>query len=180
MFDRCRPISAIQCQFGGEKYKLWAGHYKGIKVLDANRFYPYQSYNFVTPPFAEYVSGHSTFSAAMAEVMKLYLGDDNYGGKWICEKGKSFYEPKIVKGEEGYIAGVTDVPNSGPYSVGYVPRKDIVLKWKTFTDAANESGYSRLLGGVHPNSGNVEGLKMGRKIGKTVFKKAIKLFNGKI
>ena len=33
---------------------------------------PYQRDTFVTPPFAGYVSGHSTFSRSAAEVMALF------------------------------------------------------------------------------------------------------------
>jgi hypothetical protein len=39
----------------------------------------YQDASFVTPPFAEFVSGHSTFSAASAFVIRSFLGTDEYG-----------------------------------------------------------------------------------------------------
>ncbi|WNH10597.1 hypothetical protein [Thalassobellus suaedae] len=40
----------------------------------------YQRPTFVTPPFAGYVSGHSTYSRAAAEVMTLLTGDAYFPG----------------------------------------------------------------------------------------------------
>ncbi len=42
----------------------------------------------------------------------------------------------------GYIANVTDVPNSGPETVGYSPVSDITLSWSTWTEAANQVQHS--------------------------------------
>ena len=42
----------------------------------------YQSPNFVTPPFADYVSGHSTFSRAAAEVLAEFTGDPFFLEVW--------------------------------------------------------------------------------------------------
>lgn len=109
--------------------------------------------------------------------IKLFLNSDFYGEEWICKRGKSFYEPRIGPGQPGFIPGVTNVPNQGPFSVGYVPARDIPLRWKTFSEAAIESGNSRLLAGVHYRSGNIQGIKMGRRIGKIVYRKATKLFS---
>jgi len=37
-----------------------------------------------TPPFPEFVSGHSTFSAAAAETLKLFTQSDYYGGSYTA------------------------------------------------------------------------------------------------
>ena len=47
----------------------------GVGWILAEDWWPYQRPSFVTPPFAGYVSGHSTFSRAAAEVMTLLTGD---------------------------------------------------------------------------------------------------------
>lgn len=67
LYDRVRPITSIQCLFSNKVVPIWAGFYKGIRRLPLSEFFPYQLPGFVTPPFPEYVSGHSTFSAAQAE-----------------------------------------------------------------------------------------------------------------
>ena len=44
----------------------------------------------VTPPFPEYVSGHSTFSAAGRTVMLQFYGNnDTFNGKVVIKKGTS-------------------------------------------------------------------------------------------
>jgi len=48
-------------------------------ILSEN-WWPYQRPTFVTPPFAGYVSGHSTFSRAAAEVMTSLTGDAFFPG----------------------------------------------------------------------------------------------------
>lgn len=49
-----------------------------INNLIDSTWKPYLS----TPPFAEYVSGHSTFSASAAAILKQFTGSDNYGGSY--------------------------------------------------------------------------------------------------
>ena len=177
IYDFCRPITAIQCSKQNNIAKVWSGPYQGIKLLNLSSWQPYQNIYFVTPPFAEYTSGHSAFSAASAEVFKLFFNSDEMNLEYTVKAGESLFEPKITSGNPGYIAGVTDIANSGPESIGYVPADDITLSWSTFTQAADQSGISRLYGGIHFRSGNLEGLKLGRNVGKKVFIKFINLIN---
>ncbi|NNK81060.1 MAG: hypothetical protein HKO93_06150, partial [Flavobacteriales bacterium] len=46
----------------------------------AKDWWPYQRPTFVSPPFAGYISGHSTFSRAAAEIMTLTTGDAFFPG----------------------------------------------------------------------------------------------------
>jgi hypothetical protein len=41
--------------------------------------------------------------------------------------------------------------------------------FKSFNEAADQVGLSRLYGGIHYRHGNVEGLKCGRQLGEWVF-----------
>ena len=47
----------------------------GVGWILLETWWPYQRPTFVTPPFAGYVSGHSTFSRAAAEVLTALTGD---------------------------------------------------------------------------------------------------------
>ena len=151
----------------------WAGPYGGVRLTNISEWRPYQASDFVTPPFAAYASGHSTFSSAAAEVLRLFFGDDAYRGPrcFKTAEGASLFEPKSSK-----VPGMTDVPNRGSMTPGYVPADDVVMCWDTFTAAANEAGFSRLLGGIHIRADDTAGQMLGRSIGKNVFKKAQKLF----
>lgn len=170
-YDLSRPITQIQCIYANQMIQAWKGPYMGVGMINGSTWQPYQSTYFVTPPFAEYVSGHSTFSRASAVVLKLFFGSDKMGLSYTVKEGESIFEPKIEAGNPGYVAGVTDVPNTGPETVGYVPATDIELSWATFTEASNESGLSRLYGGIHFQSGNMEGLKLGERVGEKVYER---------
>jgi hypothetical protein len=97
---------------------------------------------------------------------------NSYRGNATIKKGESRFEPRIDdESHPKFIAGVTNVPNQGPETVGYVPREDVVLSWPTFTDAAKEAGYSRLVGGIHIAAGNEGGLYLGNMVGEAVWKR---------
>ena len=103
---------------------------------------PYQSDNFVTPAFAAYVSGHSTFSRAAAEVLAAITGDEYFpGGLGEMEFDTSFLE----------------------FEVG--PSDTVTLQWATYFDAADEAGISRLWGGIHIPADDFAGRIMGSEIG---------------
>jgi vanadium-dependent haloperoxidase-like protein/uncharacterized protein DUF6851 len=59
-YDSERPVTAIHYLYDGKPVRAWAGPGLGTRLIDGRQFRSYIG----TPPFAEYVSGHSTFSAA--------------------------------------------------------------------------------------------------------------------
>jgi len=146
-FDYVRPVTAIQYLFAGQTVESWQGS------IDGADWRPYQAANVVTPPFSEYVSGHSVFSAAAAETLKLFTKDDHFGFSVTIPAGSSRVEP------------------------GLVPANDTVLYWATFTDAADEAGISRRYGGIHFIDGDLESRKLGRSIGQLAWEKSQKYFN---
>jgi hypothetical protein len=152
--DYTRPISAIRFLFKDQRVYAWGGPGKGRQLITGEKWQPYQPLNFVTPPFAEYVSGHSTFSATSAEILKQFNGGDEFNSGFTVKAGSSLIEP------------------------GLTPSADVTLRWATFTEAAEEAGLSRLYGGIHFMDGNLEGQKMGRKVGALVWAKAQSYFDG--
>ena len=149
-YDYARPVTAIRFLFGGRLVRAWAGPYQGTGLIPGDTW---QSY-IPTPPFAEYVSGHSTFSAVSAEVLRLFTGSDTLG------------------------AHVTVAARSSPVEPGLVPQQDVVLSWLTFSEAADEAGISRRYGGIHFEDGDLAGRALGRQIGARVWQKAQAYFNG--
>ena len=147
-YDSIRPISAIHYLYTGKTIKSWGGPLVGPVRMDGVTWQPYQALTFVTPPFPEYLSGHSTFSAASAEVLKNFTGSDLFGFSLTFRSGGSLFEP------------------------GLVPAADVVLSWSTFTEAADEAGLSRRYGGIHFPQGDLDGRSLGRKVGAAVWTKA--------
>ncbi len=153
--DYVRPITAIRSLYFGQPIRAWAGPGKGTQTIKGEAWLPYHPVTFPTPPFAEYVSGHSIFGGAGAEVLKLFTGSDNFGQSVTIKPGSGY----------GY-----DEPN--------VPTSDVTLSWKTFTAAADEAGVSRIYCGMHFPQGNRDGLDMGHKVGTQAYDKAQAYFEG--
>jgi hypothetical protein len=146
------------------KVKAWRGHEvidnvdtdeAGVDWILVEDWVPYQRPSFVTPPFAGYVSGHSTFSRAAAEVLTAFTGDAYFPG------GIGTFlatEDEFLVFENG-------------------PSMDVELQWATYRDAADESGLSRIWGGIHPPADDIPGRIMGEVIGIDAFNRAQSFFD---
>jgi Domain of unknown function (DUF6851)/VCPO second helical-bundle domain len=153
-FDSVRPITAIRYLFAGRPVQAWAGPGLGARTIDGASWLPYQQPTFPTPPFPEYLSGHSTFSAAGAAILKYFTGSDSYGDSVMLPAGSSLVEP------------------------GLVPSDDLTLSWATFSSAADEAGLSRRYGGIHFERGDLDGRARGRTAAAEVWEKANSLWRG--
>lgn len=153
IYASVRPITAIRYLYSGTPVTAWAGPGKGTQTFDGGKWNPYQAATVVTPPFPEYVSGHSAFSAAGASILRYYTGSDDFGDAYTNFAGVSRVEP------------------------GITPATDVTLSWPTFSAAADEAGISRRYGGIHFIDGDLQGRAMGRKIGDIGWAKSLQYFN---
>lgn len=153
-YNSVRPVTAIHFLFANEKVKAWAGPYQGKGKTRGGDWRPYQAADVVSPPFPEYLSGHSAFSAAGAEILRRFTGSDALGASFTQLAGTSRVEP------------------------GAVPKKDLTLRWRTFSDAADEAGISRRYGGIHFEQGDLDGRTMGRQVGAQAWGKAQQYVRG--
>ena len=152
--DFVRPITAIRERYKDKRVNSWLGPGKGYGNVLGQNWQPYQAVNVVTPPFPEYVSGHSTFTAAGRTIMALFYGTDNFNAKVTIPAGSSKIEP------------------------GITPGKTVVLSWKTLTDAADQAGMSRRWGGIHFQTGDMDGRALGKVVGYDDWNKAQTFING--
>lgn len=152
-YDSVRPITAVHELYRGKRIKAWGGPFKGTVDMDGKDWIPYQPSDFVSPPFAEHISGHSTISRAAAFILQSYTHKDNFEGCFLFKSGSSQIE------------------------AGKTPASDVMLDWPTFTAAAEEAGISRLYGGIHFKRGNELGQKLGIALGKCVWEKSLYYFN---
>jgi hypothetical protein len=149
-----RPITAIRYLFRGTRVRAWSGPYRGSGRIDGATWLPYQLSTFPTPPFPEYSSGHSNFSAAGAEILRLFTGSDDFGASVGISAGSSKVEP------------------------GAVPAHDVTLSWATFSDAADQAGLSRRYGGIHFEQGDLDARLTGRLTARRAWAKAQTYFLG--
>lgn len=153
-YDSIRPVTAIPLLFRGKRIRAWGGPGKGTVEVDGSDWIPYQAKTFPTPPFPDFVSGHSTYSAAAARILALWTGSDRFGDSVTISKGSSRIEP------------------------GITPREPIVLKWDTFTEAAHEAGLSRRYGGIHFRRADLLGRALGDAVAESAWAKARRFFDG--
>lgn len=121
----------------------------------AEKYWPFQRKTFVTPPFAGYISGHSTYSRSAAEAITLLTGDEYFPG------GMGEY----------HIAA-----NSGFLGVEKGPSVDVTLQWATYRDASDQTSLSRIWGGIHPPEDDIPGRTIGIEVGTAAFYKAKSYF----
>jgi hypothetical protein len=137
---------------GQVKVRAWKGPsyipnptntYAGADWILAKNWWPYQRPTFVTPPFAGYISGHSTFSRTAAEVMTAITGTEFFPGgigEFLATQNQ------YLVFEEG-------------------PSTDVTLQWATYRDAADQCSLSRIWGGIHAAYDDIPGRKIGIELG---------------
>jgi hypothetical protein len=130
----------------------------GVGWIVAEEWFPYQRPSFVTPPFAGYVSGHSTFSRAAAEVLTMLTNDPFFPGGL-----GSFEAPAntFLKFEKG-------------------PSASLQLQWATYRDASDQTSLSRIWGGIHPPIDDIPGRIIGARVGVEAFAFAERYFTKKL
>jgi len=117
---------------------------------------PYQLPTFVTPSFQGYISGHSTFSRAAAEVMTAITGSEYFPG------------------------GLSESTlKAGSFRIEPGPSADVTLEWATYYDAADQAGQSRLFGGIHVQADDFTGRVVGSTCGKDAWTAAQRYYAGR-
>ena len=129
----------------------------GVDWILAENWWPYQRPTFITPPFAGFISGHSTYSSAAAEVITLLTGDEFFPGglgEFVAKKNS------YLTFEEG-------------------PTTEVVLQWARYKDAADQSALSRIWGGIHPPQDDMPGRLIGKRVGAQAFQKVEQLIDNR-
>jgi hypothetical protein len=138
------------------KIKAWKGpnyifdpanDLAGVDWILAEDWFPYQRPTFVTPPFAGFISGHSTFSRAAATVLTELTGDPFFPGGM----------GEFIAPQNQYL-----VFEDGP-------SQTIKLQWATYRDASDQCSLSRIWGGIHPPADDIPGRFIGQAIGNESF-----------
>lgn len=140
--------------------RYYAGSDPDLNVdwIRGDRWQPYQRPTFVTPPFAGYVSGHSTFSRTAAEILTALTGSEYFPG--------------------GMGEFKADKDQFLVFEVG--PSVDITLQWAKYQDASDQCSLSRIWGGIHPPVDDIPGRRIGYEVGKNAFALADQYFNGEV
>jgi hypothetical protein len=152
-FDGVRPITAVRFFRQGVPLQAWGGPGRPITTIDGGKWSPYNPGSNLSPAFAGYVSGHSTFSASSAAVLRAFTGSDT-------------------------LAFSTELPpNYGRVEPG-VPLVPTTMRYATYSAAVEEAGLSRLYAGIHFADDNTDGQLLGNLTAQQAWAKAFTLFTG--
>jgi hypothetical protein len=130
--------------------------YTPVQWMRALEWIPYQRRTFVSPAFPGFVSGHSTFSRAAADVLTALTGSSFFPGGMF----------EFVASAHRHL-----VFESGPST-------DVRLQWATYQDAADQAGQSRLFGGIHIFADDRMGRIIGSAAGQSAAAQARELWEG--
>lgn len=120
--------------------------FAGVGWILGENWWPYQRPTFVTPPFAGFISGHSTYSRTAAEVFTLITGSEYFPG-----------------GMSNFIAAQNEFLE---FEAG--PSETVILQWATYRDASDQCSLSRIWGGIHPPVDDIPGRLIGQELGPQV------------
>jgi len=151
--DQSRPITVIPIRYRGRLIRAWGGPGMGTQTILGENWVPWQRPVNRTPPFPDFVSGHSTFSAACATAIARVRGSDTVTLTATVPKGAFRTDPGL-------------------------PLTDIQFTWTRLSAMADDAGYSRRVTGIHWERSDLEGRALGRKVGTAVANKALELFDG--
>ena len=126
--------------------------YSGVRWVRAVEWLPYQRNTFVTPPFAGYTSGHSTYSRSAAELLTRFTGSDYFPGG----------------------LGTFAVAKDGLLQFEIGPSEALTLQWARYYDASDQAGISRLYGGIHTAADDFAGRIAGATIGAHAYDEALR------
>lgn len=145
-YMQARPIQEVRRMKRGVTLKSWRDG--GDEVL-GEMWTPYQEDTFVTPPFADFPSGHSYFSKAFALTMSAWFGDSvPHTGNIVCTD-LGLISPLFTDDQRNRFGAFTVKAGASIIQSGAVPAQDITLSWGKWSDIADSAGISRLYGGIH-------------------------------
>jgi hypothetical protein len=156
-----RPIQEIRRMYAGQTLTKYDG-----TPYDGSLWVPYQETNFVTPPFADFPSGHSTFSQGFANVMNAWF-PSSIPTTSIDASDLNLLSP-MYEGVGTLSIKLSDIPvkaRTSQIQTGVVPASDINLTWSVWQDIADSAGVSRQYGGIHAVSADLGG----KEVANTAF-----------
>jgi hypothetical protein len=104
-----------------------------------------------SPPFPDFLSGHSVMGGAFASVMTQFYGDN------VVFSARSVETPGVERSFDGKIA---------PGSLGDL--STVALRPNSFYEAGLEDAVSRVYGGVHIREACLDSFNVGVKVGDAV------------
>ncbi len=159
-YFQCRPIQSIRLNYPG----IPIDYYFGETTTDLWK--PFQEARLWTPPFPDFISGHSTFSSTAGTILTNLLGPNLSNLNILLSKEDLQMLSPIFKNNNIDYMSLTDIivlPDSSNIEPN-VPDEYIILNFKTWDELSESAGISRIYGGIHYPSSNTIALETGKMI----------------
>jgi len=162
---QARPVQKIR-QYEYEKPLVQSWNTK----TEGQYWLPYQELNFVTPPFPDFVSGHSTFSSASSKILCYLFETDTINLKHpvINNNIVKYLSPVLTMTKNFSMNNIFILPNTSTIETDDL-QTSISLNFNTWNDIARSAGKSRLYGGIHIESSNQAGQLLGSNIADKIW-----------
>ena len=141
-FMEARPIQEIRRRYTGVDIQSWNG------VIKGDQWIPYQEANFVTPPFADFPSGHSHFGKAFSLTMSKWFGASIPVLNITYDKLYTL-SPMFGDSQTGQYGSFAIAQGKSGVEPGVAPHTPLTLSWTTWEQMSESSGESRFYGGIH-------------------------------
>lgn len=150
-FMEARPIQDIRRIYAGQQTIKYDG-----TTIPGNLWVPFQPPNFVTPPFPDFPSGHSTFSQILANTMSTWFGPNLPSQTFTTTTG-TLVAPILPSTVTLSLRQFPIAAGASDIQPGIVPASPLTLTFNTWQDMAESAGLSRQCGGIHCLSAHLGG-----------------------
>ena len=150
LYMQARPIQEIRKAYRGQTLTGYDG-----APIAGESWVPYQETNFVTPPFADFPSGHSAFSQSFANVMTSWFGPSIEETERVSFPDLNLLSPAFQKAQMNTYCTFVFPAGESLIQHGSVPAADVTLHWSRWQELADSAGLSRKYGGIHATSAHV-------------------------
>ena len=150
-YKEARPIQEIRRLYAGQQSIKYDG-----TTIPAELWVPFQPPNFVTPPFPDFPSGHSTFSQSLANVMTTWFGSQ-LPTQTFTTTTATLVAPILPATATLSLTEFPIAQGASDTQPGVVPSTPLLLSFTTWQDMADSAGVSRQYGGIHAQSAHLGG-----------------------
>jgi hypothetical protein len=163
-YQQARPIQDIRRIYANRNVGSWrrvldpSGNFVKPVDISGNRWMPYQEANFVTPPFPDFVSGHSSFSQIFALVMTDWFGPTIPTTAPALMTDLNRFSPMFPTTDTQPYGTFVISSGSSKVEPGLVPAAPVTLQFNTWSEIAESAGISRQWGGIHAMSAHLGGV----------------------
>jgi hypothetical protein len=152
-YTQSRPIQEIRRTYRGQRLTGYDG-----QGVSGELWMPYQEATFVTPPFPDFVSGHSAYSKMFADVMEEWFGNAIDTSKTANMSDLNLVTADLTGAQQNPFGTVIFPPGSSRIQPGVVPAQPTTLSFTSWSELAYSAGISRQYGGIHASSAHAGSL----------------------